>query len=1486
MEGGDEVSSVDNRVVEMKFNNAQFEKETAQSTSSLEKLTAALGNLTNTNTGNAQKNLQTISNRFTRLGVMGTTALANVTNRMVNFGFKTAGAIKRLAVTGGLTRAMNIAQAKFQLEGLGVSWEKVSKDIDYGVKDTAYGFDSAAKAAGQLSASGIKLGDEMKTSLRAISGLASMTGSSYDDIANIFTTVAGNGRIMGEQLLQISSRGINAAAVLKDYINSDAKLRKQLVEAGEHSQVAKRFKDIGDNAKLTEENIRDMCSAGVIDFRIFSKAMDEAYGQHAKDANKTFTGALSNMKAAMARIGADFFGDFSTNKGGILFWARDTLNALIPLIDKVHELIKTNIIPDFYKAGNSISKNLVGAINSITKALSGTGKGTKYIKALGNIFAALTTTGQVLFKIFTALGKAALTIGGALLQTTGAFAGFMAKANGAILKGNVLKGVLNGIGVIASGVARIIHGLGAGIGKLVSYLGDGISKMMGSLAKATNNGASLEKMFNTAAISGILYMLVNMSKALKSPMRLIENIIYSFADTAGPFKVAMINVKNTLVVLQSQVKSKILLNIAKAMLMLAAAMTVLAYIPTDRLSNALIALTGIAVILGTFTAAINKLFAEDNLFVGVKNMANLASVSASLVTISIAMLVMSAAVKNLSSIDMKALARGMVSITVLLGEMFVFTKAMSSENPEKIVKGLGSLVLFAGAISILASAVRKLSSLNVGELAKGLISVSILIAGVAAVSKCLGKGAGLLQGIALIALAKSIDMLTESVTAFSKLKPANIVKGMASLAALMLLITITSKKLDGGGGLLVSAVAMTIMAKAVSGFADSVALLGGLKIASLVQGFTALASVFILIGTAAKVLSVGFKDAVAISIMAASINTLAAALYVLAQLSLKEVVVSLVALAGGLAVIGGTAALLGGLAGPMLAFSGALTVLGVALLAAGAGVSLFAGGVATLVATGAGGISVIKAMCMSLIETVAGLGKAIGIGFIGLLNVIAANIGPVSVAAGKIIVGFLAGISGNIGKIVQAGIDILLGLMKGILNNIGKITTVAVQIVVGFVTAISGQIGTLIDAGINLAIAFINGLANGIRNNAESFYAAIRNLLSATLELFITGLQQIVKTIPGVGPAASKALETVKTNIRKTLAPESFKTDGKKIGEATAKGVASTTGANSKAGQSAGKAAEAGYNRGSAGSKRRGATAGKNAAKGLSGTASLNTKAGQKIASSALKGSGSRLGDMSRIGKDSGGRFASGVGSKDDKAKSQGNKLGRGAKKGAKEGSSGMHKEGSNAGQGFVNGIMDFLGRAFDAGKKLSSNAVKGAKSGHKSNSPSKLQKKQGEYAGQGFIIGLNAYIDKAYKAGYRMSSASLDGVRKACDNMSNIIDNISDVDPVIRPVVDMSDVNRGKKYISSVFGDIGFGLSANASVLSDVNARQDDIIISEIRSLKKELSRAVESNTVIEPSEIYAAVRMGASDATISAPLDGRELVRGLAQRGVVVRK
>src|SRR5699024_2908557 len=130
-----------------------------------------------------------------------------------------------------------------------------------------------------------------------------MTSSEYGQIADIFTTVAGQGKLMSQQLNQFASRGLNVAATLAKYY------------------------------KVSEAEVREMVSKGKVTFEDFAKSMSEAYGEHATKAGETFQGANANDKAPLARIGRDD-ASVKLKQMTVLF------NALKPFLDVVHHALE------------------------------------------------------------------------------------------------------------------------------------------------------------------------------------------------------------------------------------------------------------------------------------------------------------------------------------------------------------------------------------------------------------------------------------------------------------------------------------------------------------------------------------------------------------------------------------------------------------------------------------------------------------------------------------------------------------------------------------------------------------------------------------------------------------------------------------------------------------------------------------------------------------------------------------------------------------------------------------------------------------------------------------------------------------------------------------------------------------------------------------------------------------------------------------------
>lgn len=309
-------NTIDEKVVEMKFDNKNFETNVKTTMTSLDRLNEKLqlrgseksfqaidSAAKSVSFDSLISNVEYLRKRFSVMGIAGMQVVQNLTNTVMTSVTKAKNFVEQAISGGGLSRAMKLDQANFKLMGLLQDDAKqvaaIMDDVDYGVSGTAYSLDAAASVAAQLAASGMRAGEGMQHALRGISGVAAMTGSTYEDIGRIYTQIAGQGRMMGDQLLQLSGRGMNAAATLAKYLNT------------------------------TEAEVRDMVSKGKIDFQTFADIMDKEYGEHAKKANETFDGALANVKSALAKIGANFYKPLIEQNGplvGILNTVRLKIN--------------------------------------------------------------------------------------------------------------------------------------------------------------------------------------------------------------------------------------------------------------------------------------------------------------------------------------------------------------------------------------------------------------------------------------------------------------------------------------------------------------------------------------------------------------------------------------------------------------------------------------------------------------------------------------------------------------------------------------------------------------------------------------------------------------------------------------------------------------------------------------------------------------------------------------------------------------------------------------------------------------------------------------------------------------------------------------------------------------------------------------------------------------------------------------------------------
>lgn len=125
---------------------------------------------------------------------------------------------------------------------------------------------------------------------------------------------------------------------------------------------------------------------------------------------------------------------------------------------------------------------------------------------------------------------------------------------------------------------------------------------------------------------------------------------------------------------------------------------------------------------------------------------------------------------------------------------------------------------------------------------------------------------------------------------------------------------------------------------------------------------------------------------------------------------------------------------------------------------------------------------------------------------------------------------------------------------------------------------------------------------------------------------------------------------------------------------------------------------------------------------------------------------------------------------------------------------------GSNVGKGIIEGIGNTVSGAINIGKTLANALYNSTAKTLDINSPSRKFESLGEYSGIGFINGIKAMFGKAADTTEYLGEAALDGLNFVAQNLSDYFEENLDYEPVIRPLVDLTNVKNREKEMRSLF--------------------------------------------------------------------------------------
>ena len=456
-------TTIDQRVVEMRFDNKQFESNVSTTMSTLEKLKSKL-DFTNSAKGldnllNSTKKIdfsglsagiEVVQAKFSALEVIGVTALANITNSAVNAGKKMLNSLTIEPVTTGFNEyELKMGSVQTIMASTGESLEVVNKYLEelnaYSDK-TIYSFSDMTQNIGKFTNAGVKLKDAVKA-IQGVSNVAAISGANANEASRAMYNFAQALSAGSVKLIDWKSiENANMATV-----QFKEELMKTAVEMGTLVKVGDKYRTmtVDANGKVSDlftsttgfnEALSNQWMTTDVLVETLNRYADETtdIGKRATQAAtevKTFSQMMDSLKeAAQSGWAASWeliFGDFNEAKqlwtdiynvvGSVIDASSNARNAIIKeWKDFGGRTYMIESVSNAFKALGNILKTVKEAFRTVFPKMSGQQLAllTKRIAKVTQGFAELTERNmpktKKVFEAFFTVVKAITTIlGGA-----------------------------------------------------------------------------------------------------------------------------------------------------------------------------------------------------------------------------------------------------------------------------------------------------------------------------------------------------------------------------------------------------------------------------------------------------------------------------------------------------------------------------------------------------------------------------------------------------------------------------------------------------------------------------------------------------------------------------------------------------------------------------------------------------------------------------------------------------------------------------------------------------------------------------------------------------------------------------------------------------------------------------------------------------------------------------------------------------------------
>lgn len=1413
------MTSVDNRVVQMKFNNSQFESGAQKSIKTLEKLKQALKldkgtkgmedvekKASSMKFDKLVNGVENISQKFSAMSVVAVTALANITNSAIEAGKKIVSALTIDPIKMGFqeyetqinavqTILANTSSKGTTLREVNAALDELNKYADM----TIYNFTEMTRNIGTFTAAGVDLNTSV-SAIKGIANLAAVSGSTSQQASTAMyqlsqALAAGTVKLqdwnsvvnagMGGQVFQdaLKETARVHGIAIDEIIDKEGSFRESLSKGWLSSEILTETlaKFTGD---LTEAQLKSMGYTDEQAKKILKM------GETANDAAtkvKTFTQLFDTLQEA-AQSGWTqsweiIVGDFEEAKEFLTYLSDTISNVLNEQADARNQVLQgwkdlggrammIEAVKNVFEATASILKPISEAMSSVFHRF--------------NEFDLLNITRQ--FRDFT---KALILSEESAAKVKAMFQGFFSVIS---LGGLVIKSLAKGFMTIVQAILPAggsILNLGESIGnfltklvhdiKVTQAIPETINAVATRIAEIITNIRTMAsdmfsgvKSFGEEYGEGILSIFQGIADGVKS---IIDGVFGLFDKTAGGASMSVgmlggavmefVNKGMPLFVAFGTVASNVFQTVGNAI------GDVVSNLSFERVSQVLneALLAGILVTINNFIKGLSDAIPDINglmdsfgdILGGVREsleayQQNLKADTLYKIAKAVGILVLS--LVALSGIDPEKLAVALAALSVafgeLVGSMMVLQGAMQALDVKSAGGVTAMMISLAVSIGILSASIAILGRMDLKDLAKGLMAVGVGLAELIGAMKLMSMAKIDKKSIVnLQSLAVSLVILAAAVKIFSTMSMTELAKGLGAVAIALGEMVAFTALMTKTGGSLNKA------SRGIMTIAMSMVVLG-----AAVKIFSTMSMNELAKGLGAVAVSLGVMVA-ALNLMkgtdaagAAGIMALALAMNMLIPPMLVFGNMPLTQIAKGLGVMAASIAIFGGAAKLLQPVIPSMLAMAGAIALLGVG----------CLAAGAGVLALSAGLAALSVSGVAGAGALVAIlgMLIGLIPMVAQQLGIGFVTIVQTIASMATELMIAIGTIITA----ILTAVQNAIPQIIETLTLLITEILTMIQTVAPQLGETLLVLIRTALTVLNeaipdlietgmnlimALLQGIADHIGEIVDIVTQLITNFLSALSANLPTIIQAgFDFILNFINSLADSVRTNMPAVIDAII------NLGMAIIQGLVDTV-------------------------------------MGLIGN---------------VEGS---FGDMIQAGLDK-----------------------------VSEIGQGLFDIGKNIINGLIDGIKSMAQNVIDAAKGVVDGAIQGAKNLLGIHSPSKVFMAFGEYCDEGLIIGLNALKNKVGYASESVSSEAVLGMSNAMNKVADLAERDFKYEPEITPVLNLDELSRESKNIEGILNQNNAAIGVQSLVMAQRASQLSSMkSSSDIEELRKDIADLKDSSGI-----------------------------------------